>query len=87
MFHFVPQASQSRFIAGPNKIWLAIPPALKCLRNEENAKNMLESIFFTRRFVSERKQISLMADEKSPVSQSHSEIRISVQNFYDYNIL
>ena len=30
---FVPQASQSRFIAGPNKIWLAIPPALKCLRN------------------------------------------------------
>ena len=29
-----PQASQSRFIAGPNKIWLAIPPALKCLRNE-----------------------------------------------------
>lgn len=38
-------------------------------------------------FVSERKQISLMADEKSPVSQSHSEIWISVQNSYDYNIL
>ena len=59
------------FIAEPNKIWLAIPPALKCLRNEENAKNMLESIFFTRRFVSERKQISLIADEKSPVRISH----------------
>ena len=59
------------FIAEPNKIWLAIPPALKCLRNEENAKNMLESIFFTRRFVSERKQISLIADEKSPARISH----------------
>ena len=43
--------------------------------------------FFMQGFVSERKQISLMADEKSPVSQSHSEIRISVQNSYDYNIL
>ena len=70
-YYFVPQASQSRFIAEPNKIWLAIPPALKCLRNEENAKNMLESIFFTRRFVSERKQISLIADEKSPARISH----------------
>ena len=37
--------TKSLFIAEPNKIWLAIPPALKCLRNEENAKNMLESIF------------------------------------------
>ena len=36
---------KSLFIAEPNKIWLAIPPALKCLRNEENVKNMLESIF------------------------------------------
>ena len=44
-YYFVPQASQSCFIAEPNKIWLAIPQALKCLRNEENAKNMLESIF------------------------------------------
>ena len=69
--HFVPQAPQSVIIAEPNKIWLAIPPALKCLRNEENAKNMLESIFFTRRFVSERKQISLIADEKSPARISH----------------
>ena len=47
----------------------------------------LNQSFFKRLFVSERKQISLMADEKSPVSQSHSEIRISVQNSYDYNIL
>ena len=45
--------------------------ATKSLRNEENAKNMLESIFFTRRFVSERKQISLIADEKSPARISH----------------
>ena len=37
--------TKSLFIAEPNKIWLAIPPALKCLRNEENVKNMLESIF------------------------------------------
>ena len=37
--------TKSLFIAEPNKIWLAIPPALKCLRDEENAKNMLESIF------------------------------------------
>ena len=37
--------TKSLFIAEPNKIWLAILPALKCLRNEENAKNMLESIF------------------------------------------
>ena len=64
-------ATKSHFIAEPNKIWLAIPPTLKCLRNEENAKNMLESIFFTRRFVSERKQISLIADEKSPARISH----------------
>ena len=63
--------TKSLFIAEPNKIWLAIPPTLKCLRNEENAKNMLESIFFTRRFVSERKQISLIADEKSPARSSH----------------
>ena len=28
-------ATKSLFIAEPNKIWLAIPPALKCLRNEE----------------------------------------------------
>ena len=26
--------TKSLFIAEPNKIWLAIPPALKCLRNE-----------------------------------------------------
>ena len=26
-------ATKSLFIAEPNKIWLAIPPALKCLRN------------------------------------------------------
>ena len=25
--------TKSLFIAEPNKIWLAIPPALKCLRN------------------------------------------------------
>ena len=28
-------ATKSLFIAEPNKIWLAIPPALKCLRNED----------------------------------------------------
>ena len=27
--------TKSLFIAEPNKIWLAIPPALKCLRNRE----------------------------------------------------
>ncbi len=32
--HFVPQASQSRFLSQSQmSIWLAIPPALKCLRN------------------------------------------------------
>ena len=30
-------------------------------------KHMLDSIFFTRLFVSERKQIAIMADEKSPL--------------------
>ena len=44
MFHFVPQASQSRFIAEPNKIWLAIPPALKCLRNEEKSKKKQKTL-------------------------------------------
>jgi len=28
------------FIAEPNKIWLAIPPALKCLRNGDYYKKM-----------------------------------------------
>ena len=34
-------------------------------------KNMLDSIFFTRLFVSERKQIAMIADEKSPARISH----------------
>jgi len=32
---------------------------------------MLDSICFTRLFVSERKQIAIMADEKSPTRISH----------------
>ena len=46
---------------------------------------MLDSICFTRLFVSERKQIAIMADEKSPTRISHrlfatscSEMRVSV---------
>ena len=31
--HFVSQAPQSAIIAEPKKIWLAVPSALKCLRN------------------------------------------------------
>ena len=34
-------------------------------------KNMLDSIFFTPLFVSERKQIAMIADEKSPTRISH----------------
>ena len=34
-------------------------------------KNMLDSIFFTLLFVSERKQIAMIADEKSPTRISH----------------
>ena len=36
-----------------------------------SVKNMLDSIFFTRLFVSERKQIAMIADEKSPTRISH----------------
>ena len=50
-----------------------------------SVKNMLDSIFFTRLFVSERKQIAMIADEKSPTRISHrifatsrSEMRYSV---------
>ena len=42
----VPQASQSCFfIAEPNKFWLAIPPALKCLRNGDwyGNRNVIEA--------------------------------------------
>ena len=38
---------------------------------EISVKNMLDSIFFTRLFVSERKQIAIIADEKSPARISH----------------
>ena len=48
-------------------------------------KNTLDSIFFTPLFVSERKQIAMIADEKSPTRISHrifatsrSEMRYSV---------
>lgn len=34
-------------------------------------KNMLDSIFFAQLFVSERKQIAMIADEKSPTRISH----------------
>ena len=34
-------------------------------------KNVPDSIFFTRLFVSERKQIAMIADEKSPARISH----------------
>ncbi len=34
-------------------------------------KNMLDSIFFAQLFVSERKQIAMIADEKSPTQISH----------------
>ena len=34
-------------------------------------KNTLDSIFFTPLFVSERKQIAMIADEKSPTRISH----------------
>ena len=33
---------------------------------EDSVKNTLDSIFFTRLFASERKQIAFMAEEKSP---------------------
>ena len=39
-------------------------------------KIMLMRLFFIRRFVSERKQISLMADEKSPLRISHRHFAI-----------
>ena len=52
-----------------------------------SVKNMLDSIFFTRLFVSERKQIAMIADEKSPTRISHrifatsrSEMRYSVNS-------
>ena len=48
-------------------------------------KNKLDSLFFTRLFVSEQKQIAMMADEKSPARISHrlfatscSEMRINM---------
>ncbi len=37
------------------------------LENGDSVKHMLDSICFTRLFVSERKQIAIMADEKSPL--------------------
>ena len=37
---------------------------ITCSGMEISAKNKLDSLFFTRQFVSERKQIALMADEK-----------------------
>ena len=43
----------------------------KRFRNEVSVKNKLDSLFFTRLFVSERKQIALMADEKPPARISH----------------
>ena len=52
-----------------------------------SVKNMLDSIFSTRLFVSERKQIAMIADEKSPTRISHrifatsrSEMRYSVNS-------
>ena len=52
-----------------------------------SVKNMLDRIFFTRLFVSERKQIAMIADEKSPTRISHrifatsrSEMRYSVNS-------
>ena len=51
---------------------------------------MLIHLFFTSLFVSERKQIAFMADEKSPMRISHrlfatsrSETRISMDNYID----
>lgn len=43
-------------------------------RNEDSVKNTADTVFFTRLFVSERKQIALMAELKSPM-------RISVRLF------
>ena len=40
--------TKSLFIAEPNKIWLAIPPALKCLRNGGPCEKSLNLRFFTR---------------------------------------
>ncbi len=52
-----------------------------------SVKNMLDSTFFTLLFVSERKQIAMIADEKSPTRISHrifatsrSEMRHSVNS-------
>ena len=62
---------KSAFIAELNLFSSAIPAALKCLRNGECVKNNADAPFFTQLFVSERKQTTLMADEKSPARISH----------------
>ena len=43
-------------------------------RNEDSVKNMFDNIFFTRLFASERRQITVMAEVKSPT-------RISLRHF------
>ena len=45
--------------------------AKSLLENGDSVKHMLDSICFTRLFVSERKQIAMIADEKSPALISH----------------
>ena len=56
-------------------------------------KNKLDSIFSHMQFVSERKQIALMADEKSSMRISHrllainrSEMRISMQVYHGKSV-
>ena len=61
------------------------------MRSQTNSvKKSLDSDFFTRLFVSERKQIALMADEKSHTrvsrrlfATSRSEMENSVKNMLD----
>lgn len=48
-------------------------------------KNMLDSIFFAQLFVSERKQIALIADEKSPTRISHR--RFATKSFRNEDIM